>query len=67
MKLEFSTTPSKTMTREEAMKLKPHDFKQQVELAEVLCDGKIVLRTSKLDEVRQIFDRCLADLQKIEG
>ena len=66
MKIEFNINNTKTMTRDEAMKTNPNLLSTDSLLVAVSCDDKIILRTSRLEEVQEIFQNCLLDLKKIE-
>ena len=65
MKLEFATNQSKAMSREEATKTDRKLLAPETILVTVSCDDVIILRTSRLDEVQQIFQNCLSNLKKV--
>jgi hypothetical protein len=56
------------MTREEVMSdLKAVKNLGKNQITEVLLDEKVILRTTRGSEVRQLFDSLLENLRKIEG
>jgi hypothetical protein len=65
MKIEYKINNTKTMTREEAMNTDPKLLTNKSPIVTVSHDDEVILRTSKLEEVQQIFQTCLKDLKRI--